>query len=237
MEPYLVESICELSRFAQNKSNLHTDLSGLLFGKADVGTRTVEALKTFADFGARSDLARRERLERAYASALAEAKNDAELSTLDVVGWFSFRGAGGLLSGDVIFHNHHFRKSEDLALIVWREGPSQVTADFYSKSDNNTLTSDDYRWSSVRLSADIQHIREPVELAMRVKVADGSDVYNPDEPEPRFAGIRRKVESVNGKLFGSRQKRKEEGHMRNVRNPLGEMHLPSRARLASRGGP
>ncbi len=231
MEPYLVESICELSRLVRDKGHLHTDISGLLFGKSEPGTRTVEALKTFADVGTHSDLARRERLEKAYRTAVEEAKGDPELSALDVVGCFSFRNGSGLLSSDVVFHNQHFRKPEDLSLIIWREGPSQITAEFYSRNDNNSLTSDDYRWGSVRLSADIRHMHEPVDLAMRVKLADDSYLrtYDSDEPESQFASIMRRAEAVTERLFGFLHKRKDEEYTQKVRGLIGDGSLPNPA--------
>ena len=231
MEPYLVESICELSRLMRDKGNVRGDIGGLLFGKADQGTRTVEALKTFVDAGPHSELARRERLEKAYTAALEEAKTDPELSSFEVVGWFSFRNGSGLLSSDVTFHNQHFRKPEDLALVVWREGPSQITAEVYSKSNSESLSEDDYRWGSVRLSADIRHMREPVELSMRAKLTDDSylNAYDSDEPPSQFESLMRKAEAASDKLFGFLYKRKEEEQAGNVRALIGDGRLPSRA--------
>ena len=227
MEPYLVESICELSRMVRDKGKLHTDISGLLFGKVESGFRTVEALKTFADPGPHSNLARRERVERVYRATLEEAKHDSELAAYDVVGWFSFRSGSGLLSSDVIFHNEHFRKFEDVALIIWREGPSQITAEFYSKIDGKPLTAEDYRWGSVRLSADIRHMRESVELAMRVKIAEESDLkgYDSDEPNSRFGALMRGAEALSDKFFGFLHKPKEEDEDLDI----GIRRLPNRA--------
>ena len=238
LEPYLVESICELSRLVRDKGNQHNDLSGLLFGRAEAGIRTAEALKTFADAGTHSELARRERWEKAYKSTLEESKIDPELSALDVVGWFSFRTGSGLLSSDVIFHNQHFRKSEDLALIIWREGPSQITTEVYSRSDKDVLTSEDYRWGSVRLSADIRHMREPVELAMRMKLSDDSFLrpYDSEEKPSPLEALRRKAEGASEKLMGFLHRRKEDYGNR----PGGSMGMPISEQLgldSGRGGP
>ncbi len=211
VEPRLVESLCGLARLGRERGH-YSDISGLLFGKAERGIRTLEALKAFSDGGPFSELARRQRMESAYTSALEEAKNDPELSKLEVVGWFSFRTGSGLVSSDVVFHNQHFRQPEDLALIAWREGLSQVTVEFYSKSDQETLTSDDYRWASIRFSAEIRHMRDAVEVAMRAKTAEDAYLleYDTEESESRWAGIMRRAGAITGQLFGSQRKRRDD---------------------------
>ncbi len=231
MEPYLVESICEIARLVRDKG-ANNDVSGLLFGKAEPGTRSITALKTFVDVGAHSELARRQRWEKAYKAAAEEAKNDLELSQLEIVGWFSFRQGSGLLSGDVIFHNQHFRKSEDIALIIWREGPSQITAEVYSKSDSDRLTSDDYRWGSVRLSADIRHMREPVELAMRMKLNEDSylNTYDDEPPPSHFDSLKRGAEAISDRLFGFLSRGKEEAYDKKIRGLIGDGRLPGRTK-------
>ena len=127
--------------------------------------------------GTHSELARRERWEKAYKTALEESKNDPELAGFEVVGWFSYRTGSGLLSSDVVFHNQHFRRPDDLAVIIWREDATQLTTEVYAKSDADPMTSDDYRWATVRLSTDIRHIREPIALSMRAKVS--GDAFTP----------------------------------------------------------
>lgn len=198
LEPYVVESVCELSRIVRDRGGQYSSLSGLLFGRAEPGSRTVEALKTFADTSTHSELARRERWERSYKTAIEESQDDPELSALDVVGWFSFRSGSGLISSDIVFHNQFFRKPEDLALIVWREGVSQITTELYSRAENEALTSDEYRWGSVRLSADIRHMRDPVELAMRVKNQDESFLrtYQTGDKPSQFEALRSKFSGL-----------------------------------------
>jgi hypothetical protein len=236
LDPYLVESICELARLLRDKGSRHSDISGLLFGRVEPGVRTAEALKTFVDTGAHSELARRERWERAYKATLEESKNDPELSAFAVVGWFSFRTGTGLLSSDIVFHNQYFRRPEDLALIVWREGPSQITAEVYSKADGDTLTSDDYRWGSVRLSADIRHMREPVELAMRVKLADDSYLrtYDNGETPSQMEHFKRMAGAVRDKLLGFLYNRRnqEDAYAERIRGFIGDGRLPSRPAIS-----
>jgi TonB family protein len=175
LAPYLVESICELTRAVRDKTYAQSEISGLLFGSSETGWTVVKALKNFKDSGPRSDLARRERLDKAFTYAVAEAAQDTELAALKLVGWFSVRGSSGLLSSDIDFHNRHFKNSEDLALVIWREAETQAIAEVYSKGEDSRLSSEDYRWSSVRLSTEIRRVSEPIDLAMRAKVSE--DAY------------------------------------------------------------
>jgi len=237
IEPYVVESLCDLARIMRDKGTANNDISGLLFGKAEPGVRSVDALKTFVDMGSHSELVRRQRWETAYKTTAAEAKHDLELSQFEIVGWFSFRNSSGLLSSDLVFHNQHFRKSEDIALIIWREGPSQMTAEVYSKADNDVLTTDDYRWGSVRLSADIRHMSESIELAMRMKLSDDSYLrtYDTDEPLSHFEMLKRRAEAVSDRLFGFLNRGKEEEYNEKIRGLIGDGRLPGRPKAQKNG--
>jgi TonB family protein len=233
MEPYLVESVCNLARLMREKGTQNNDISGLLFGTVEAGVRTIQALKTFADMGSHSELARRQRWEKAYQATAEEARNDIELSQYQMVGWFSFRTGSGLLSSDLVFHNQHFRKAEDVALILWRDGPSQMTAEVYSRSENDALTSDDYRWGSVRLSADIRYMSDAVELAMRTKLNDDSYLrtYENDEPVSHFEALKRRAEAVSERLFGFLNRGKEDEYNENIRGLIGDGRLPGHSQL------
>jgi TonB family protein len=237
MEPYLVESLCDLARLTRDKGMAKSDIGGLLFGKAESGLRSIEALKTFVDTGSHSELARRQRWEKAYQTTADEAKNDLELSQLEIVGWFCFRSGSGLLSSDVVFHNQHFRKAEDVALIICREGSSQITVEVYSRSESEMLASDDYRWGSVRLSSEIKHMRDAIELAMRVKLSDDSYLrtYESDEPLSHFEQLKRRAEAVSDKLFGFMNRGKEEAYNEKVRGLIGDGRLPGRSKPSGNG--
>lgn len=176
LAPHLVEAICELTRALKDKTHAQTEISGLLFGKSQEGMLTIEALKTFKDSsGPRSDLARRERMEKAFTAAMALANEDPEFAAYKLLGWFSLRGGGGLINSDIEFHNGHFRNTEDIALVVWREGDTQLTAELYAAVDGSKLTTEDYRWSSVRLSTELRRVSQPLDLVMRVRMND--DLY------------------------------------------------------------
>ncbi len=174
LAPYLVETLCELTRAVRDKTHTQTEITGLLFGTAGEEMTTVEALRSFEDTGPRSDLARRERLDKAFENTMAQADEDPELAACRLVGWFSLRSSSGLLSGDVEFHNRHFKQAEDLALVVWREADTQVIAELYARTENRMLSGSDYRWSSVRLSTELRRVSEPIDLAMRAKVTADS---------------------------------------------------------------
>ncbi len=176
LAPYLVEAICELTRAIKDKTHAQTEISGLLFGKSQDGMVTVEALKTFKDSsGPRSDLARRERMEKAFTAAMTLANEDPEFAAFKLLGWFSLRGGGGLINSDAEFHNRHFKSPEEIAVIVWREGDTQITTEIYAAVEGGKLTTEDYRWSSVRLSSELRHVSQPLDLVMRVRMND--DLY------------------------------------------------------------
>jgi TonB family protein len=183
LAPYLVETLCELARAVRDKTHSQSEINGLLFGRTEDGFTVVDALRTFEDTGPRSELVRRERLDKAFEAALGQAYHDPELAPFKLVGWFSLRSGSGLLGSDVDFHNRHFKNVEDLALVVWREAESQIIAELYSKADSGLLSSEEYRWSSVRLSSEMRHISEPIDLAMRVKVNEDSYLRAYQAPE------------------------------------------------------
>ena len=198
LAPYLVETLCELTRTVRDKTHGQTEVTGLLFGTADEEMTTVESLRSFEDTGPRSDLARRERLERAFDNAMAQADEDPELAACRLVGWFSLRSSSGLLSSDVEFHNRHFKQAEDLALVVWREADTQVIAELYARTENRMLSGSDYRWSSVRLSTELRRVSEPIDLAMRAKVTADSYLraYQNTEDDEKRHDLKRIASSV-----------------------------------------
>jgi TonB family protein len=198
LSPYLVETLCELTRAVRDKTHAQTEIAGLLFGTAGEEMTTVEALRSFEDTGPRSDLARRERLDKSFDNAMAQADEDPELAACRLVGWFSLRSSSGLLSSDIEFHNRHFKQAEDLALVVWREADTQVIAELYARIENRMLSGSDYRWSSVRLSTELRRVSEPIDLAMRAKVPADSYLraYQNTEDDEKRHGLKKIASSV-----------------------------------------
>lgn len=209
LAPYLVETLCELIRAVRDKTHAQAEVSGLLFGTADEGLTTVEALRTFEDAGPRSDLARRERQDKAFESAMAQADEDADLATYRLVGWFSLRSSSGLLSSDVEFHNRHFNQADDLALVIWREADTQVITELYARTENRVLSGSDYRWSSVRLSTELRRVSEPIDLAMRAKVTTDSYLraYRDTEENEKRNDLKRIASSAKRSMLALIPKR------------------------------
>jgi len=199
-----------LTRAVRDKTHAQTEVSGLLFGTVDEGLTTVEALRTFEGAGPRSDLARRERQDKAFESAMAQADEDVELATYQLVGWFSLRSSSGLLSSDVEFHNRHFNQADDLALVIWREADTQVITELYTRTENRVLSGSDYRWSSVRLSTELRRVSEPIDLAMRAKVTTDSYLraYRDTEENEKGTDLKRIALSAKRSMLALIPKRR-----------------------------
>ena len=157
----------------------------------------------------RSDLARRERQDKAFESAMAQADEEAELATYQLVGWFSLRSSSGLLSSDVEFHNRHFNHADDLALVIWREADTQVITELYARTENRVLSGGDYRWSSVRLSTELRWVSEPIPPAMRVKVTTDSYLraYRDTEENEKRNDLKRIASSAKRSMLALIPKR------------------------------
>jgi TonB family protein len=79
------------------------------------------------------------------------------------------------------------------------------------------MTAEDYRWGSVRLSADIRHMREPVELAMRMKLTD--DSYLRTYETEASSGF----DTLKQRFFGFLHRGKEEAALNeNIRGLIGD---------------
>jgi hypothetical protein len=167
----------------RDKTHAQTEVGGLLFGVIEDGMTTVEALKTFKDSGPRSELARRERMDKAFDAALLQAQEDPEFRQFRLIGWFSLRNGSGLMNRDIEFHNTHFKGEDDVALVLWREAESQIITELYACKLGSKMTSEDYRWSSVRLSTELRRVSDPLDLAMRLKTSDDSYAKSYSAPD------------------------------------------------------
>ena len=140
---------------------------------------------------------------------MAQADEEAELATYQLVGWFSLRSSSGLLSSDVEFHNRHFNHADDLALVIWREADTQVITELYARTENRVLSGGDYRWSSVRLSTELRRVSEPIDLAMRVKVTTDSYLraYRDTEENEKRNDLKRIASSAKRSMLALIPKR------------------------------
>lgn len=139
---------------------------GLLFGIADENLVVVQAFRSFAALGERdapeSEL---------FKGLLASVHNDPEVSPLELVGWYAVRTNGGLLQNDIEFHNLHFQRPNELALILKPEGETCALMELYCRSADSMLSSEGHRWGAVRQTLGSPLVG-PVEVAMRSKVQD-----------------------------------------------------------------
>lgn len=133
---------------------------GLLFGTVQNQVVHVRVLKPFPN-----RVWHASRMPEATLNAmLTSCRTDPQLSGLDWVGWFSVRGNGGLNEADLQFHNAHFRRSSDFALIVWPEDSGEVSLEFYSHSGKAPLTDNKRRRASLSVS---RNTSEAVEVTLR----------------------------------------------------------------------
>jgi hypothetical protein len=162
-------------------------MNGLLFGVADEGVVILQAFKSFTD----SDYTEPwqflpEQLDETFETAVAAAQTDPEVSSLDLIGWFSLRRIGGLHLPDLVFHNRHFPRLNHLALVLRPEESGDLLLEIYSRASNALLSAEDHRWGALRLSTDIP-IAGAVEIAMHGSVDDEvySRSHNPEQREQR----------------------------------------------------
>ncbi len=234
LEPGLIENICKLARSKRDTSSSGGDMSGLLCGRSEPGTRIVVALKPFVELPSDAAAGELANWERFYQAAAAEIQKDPKFSKLQIVGWYSFRDNGGLLHSDLEFHNEHFSSAEDVALIGWLDAPNQITAEVYSKSEDAKLSFDDYRWGSVRLSTEIQTMPEPLDLAMRIRLSDDSYLrtYEASEGLTPLGQLKEKLNAASDLVFGFFGRRNGREELERVRDIIGDARLPVRTEPA-----
>ncbi len=162
LSPQFVNRLC-----ARIKSGLEgQEMAGLLFGIAGESLAIVQAFKSFS--ASQSDepgATEGERRQRFFKQASAAAQTDPEVSALELIGWYSMRDAGGLHASDVAFHNAHFARPNDAALILKREAPGVALLELYTKAEDAPMSAEAHRWGAVRLPLDAPVIGL-VEVAM-----------------------------------------------------------------------
>lgn len=136
---------------------------GLLFGIRDNGSVLLRRAFPFQS-GSMGNL-------QMFESAVAAADQDDELKNLSVIGWYAQRGSGGLLEEDIAFHNQHFSKTSDLAMIVRPDGPDELICEIYSRSAEGLLSEEGHRWGLLGLNRR-KPLSETVEITMRGQMRD-----------------------------------------------------------------
>ncbi len=189
-----------LSRRQQADAS-QTNIQGLLFGIADENLLVVQAFRSFAGHeggGTRPS----EVLDR----LLASARQDPEISPLELVGWYATRKSGGLLQSDIQFHDLHFKRPSDLALVLKPESDSHVLMELYCRSANGVLSSEGHRWGAVRQAMGSTLVG-PVEVPMRSKIQDdfflrAYQVSSPEEEAEGGTGWKSTIQFTTRKAWG-----------------------------------
>ena len=178
LSPRVVNQVRNLPATEGMRTDESQGAAGLLFGTAEQDLLRVEASRAFP---AASGSSTREAMDTAFDRSFALAKADPELTSLQLVGWYSIRRPGNtapLSDQEIEFHNRHFRRATDLALIVnAKQGPSASvdSIDLYSRSSSNAVVSwQDHRSGSFVLSSGSQ-VSTSSDIALRDTV--NSDHY------------------------------------------------------------
>lgn len=145
---------------------------GLLFGAVGLREVNVEAFKWFKHADVDQKQSPGEPLDRAFDQCFANSRVDSELASLDLIGWYRVRAdaESELLNAEIEFHNRHFRRISDLALILTPD-QSSGTLNLYTRWANTLMSIERYRSATVEL-ANKMAPDAPVEVMMRAKVND-----------------------------------------------------------------
>jgi len=147
-------------------------IHGLLFGLFYEGLLSVQAFRSFGENGdsidGRIDPRQQDEL---FEQLLTTARQDSEISSLELVGWYTVRADGGLLQSDVQFHDCHFKRPGDIALVLKPEGNTHILWELYCRSADGGFSDKAHRWGAVRL-AHGSPLVNPIEVTMRAKIQD-----------------------------------------------------------------
>jgi hypothetical protein len=146
--------------------------AGLLFGHVNDREVEVESVRPFAFYPDETAAADTELLGRDFDECLAASKTDAELGSFDLIGWYCIRsdGKSGLLDREIEFHNRHFRRISDIALILSPE--EQVDRlNLYTRWANIPMSAERHRYGTAEFTDGIA-AAESVTATMRARVND-----------------------------------------------------------------
>jgi TonB family protein len=181
-----VNSFC--ARIDKAAQEPQVPLAGLLFG---VTGESLVVMQSFRSLDVHeAGPVEGEQLAKAFERALGESQTDPEVSALDLVGWFSLRPSAGLHASDIEFHNAHFRRPKDLALILRSQADGDVLLEFYSRAKTPRLSPEEHRWGALRLSTDVP-VLGPIEVTMRAAVAE-DELMSLDSLDRALEGEHRK---------------------------------------------
>jgi hypothetical protein len=217
--------------------NFNTDpqirLHGFLFGTIDSHLVTVQAFRSLLRDELRAITSQSDtRISAAFLRINAAAKRDPELSSYKMIGWFCFSLHPGLQERDVEFHNGYFHRASDIALVLKPEQNSEFLAEFYTRSLNASLSSQDYRWGSLRLPTD-QVVAGSIDVTIQARMTDSIYLraYH-GVGSPPAAAPRRKL--LSRLKLGSRKIADHDRLLNAARNQSADLAITSRRQPASR---
>ena len=164
LTPNFVNGLCtQQQRIRQLPANAEFRSMGFLFGTATEHLVSVHTFKLLTnDECDRICASKYKHRGDVFETLIAALKIEPELLSLNLVGWFSTRARTELLSSDIDFHNRYFQRASDIALVFKPEQASDVLAELYARSSTARLSTENYRWASLRLSTETP-AAEPVD--------------------------------------------------------------------------
>ena len=190
LSPEFVNSFC-LGRRPPDRgtAEYRPAATGLLFGTIQDAIVTVRAAKVFPT--SLNDPVSADNFSKFWATA----KSDPELASLDLVGWCAVQQAVGLLPNEIDFHNRHFRRLSDVALLVTPERKAGFSAGLYTKSGDGVLSRDNFCCAAQRVTSEAPP-SAPVELTVSTPIGQSSylkiyesGVSEKDGDRPRGKGL------------------------------------------------
>jgi hypothetical protein len=179
LSPEFVNSFCLGRRPPdRRKAEYRPAPTGLLFGTMQDGIVTVRAAKVFPT--SLNDPVSADNFSKFWAIA----RSDPELASLDLVGWCAVQQAVGLLPNGIDFHNRHFRRLSDVALLVTPERKAGFSAGLYTKSGDGVLSRDNFCCAAQRVTSEASPTA-PVELTVSTPIGQSSylKIYESGVPE------------------------------------------------------
>src|SRR5690349_10856329 len=149
LTPQFVSGVwTQQQRLAYSRTRMNSRSMGFLFGIVTEHLVSVQALKPLTEdeydrlFSSEHELGR-----NSFEEVVTASKADAELSSLNLIGWFSTRSRTGLFGNDIEFHNRYFRRASDVALVLKPEQSSDLVAELYARSSLARFSTGNYRWA------------------------------------------------------------------------------------------
>ncbi len=147
-----------------------SEISGLLYGLAEQGSIVVQAFRPFQAGKTVSGFRDRTEQNQFLQQHLTAFSKDAELATLQLLGWYTLRQDGGLTGGDLTYHNWFFPRPDDLALVIRPDGASDLMLELFCRATTGVLSEEARRVGLARLSG--TPVEQPVEVVLGASIQD-----------------------------------------------------------------